>query len=44
MSLWGELFSDWVGILSFLVILFMIGMATWFSWYFITHMMNEKDT
>ena len=27
MELWAELFSDWVGILSFFVIAFIIGMA-----------------
>jgi hypothetical protein len=30
MELWSELFSDWVGILSFLVIAFIIGMAAFF--------------
>jgi hypothetical protein len=34
MELWSELFSDWVGILSFLVIAFIIGMAIFFlSWF-----------
>lgn len=30
MELWAELFSDWVGILSFGVIAFIIGMAAFF--------------
>ena len=30
MELWSELFSDWVGILSFLVISFIIGMGVFF--------------
>ncbi|MCP5266082.1 MAG: DUF3149 domain-containing protein [Burkholderiaceae bacterium] len=34
MSLWGELLSDWVGILSLLVLLFIIGMAVWFLRFF----------
>ncbi len=42
MELWSELFSDSVGIMSALVIAFLIGMAGWFAWYFITHMMNEE--
>lgn len=42
MELWSELFSDSVGIMSALVIAFLILMAVWFTWYFITHMMNDK--
>ena len=34
MELWSELFSDWVGILSFLVIAFIIGMAAFFLVWF----------
>jgi NADH:ubiquinone oxidoreductase subunit 3 (subunit A) len=34
MELWSELFSDWVGILSFLVIAFIIGMAAFFLSFF----------
>ncbi len=30
MELWGQLFGDWVGILSFLVIAFIIGMFGFF--------------
>lgn len=30
MELWSELFSDWVGLLSFLVIAFMVGMVAFF--------------
>lgn len=43
MDLWSELFSDSVGILSALVIAFLILMAVWFVWYFITHMMSESE-
>jgi len=35
MELWAELFSDWVGIASFLVIAFIIGMAFFFLAMFI---------
>ena len=42
MELWSELFSDSVGIMSALVIAFMILVAVWFTWYFITHMMNDE--
>ena len=35
MELWSELFSDWVGILSFLVIAFMVGMVVFFLKMFI---------
>jgi len=38
MELWSVLFSDWVGIASFLVIAFMLAMGGWFTWYFITNM------
>lgn len=38
MELWSVLFSDWVGIASFLVIAFMLAMGGWFAWYFITNM------
>jgi len=43
MELWGELFSDSVGILSALVIAFLIAMAVWFVWYFISHMMKDSE-
>ncbi len=42
MELWSELLSDSTGIMSALVIAFMILMGVWFTWYFITHMMNDK--
>ena len=42
MDLWSELLSDSTGIMSALVIAFMILMGVWFTWYFITHMMNDK--
>ena len=35
MELWSELMSDWVGILSFLVIAFIIGMFGFFIVWFI---------
>lgn len=41
MALWNELFSDWVGTLSFLVIVFMLGMAVFFIRYFVSHMMKD---
>ena len=41
MDLWAQLFSDSVGIMSALVIGFMILMGGWFVWYFITHMVND---
>ena len=41
MSLWSELFSDWVGILSCGVIIFMVGMGIWFIRFFTRHM-NES--
>jgi hypothetical protein len=43
MELWGELFSDSVGVMSALVIAFMIGMGIWFVWYFISHMMKGSE-
>jgi predicted permease len=42
MELWSELFSDSVGIMSALVIGFIILMAIWFAWYFIVHMMRDS--
>ncbi|MEZ5740705.1 MAG: DUF3149 domain-containing protein [Burkholderiaceae bacterium] len=41
MGLWGELFSDWVGILSFIVLAFIGVMATFFIWYFNRNMMRD---
>jgi hypothetical protein len=29
-----RLFSDWVGLLSFIVIAFTVVMGIWFSWFF----------
>ena len=42
MDLWSELLSDSTGIMSALVIAFMILMGVWFTWYFVTHMLNDK--
>ena len=42
MELWSELFSDWVGILSFGVIAFIIGMAIFFYKFF-TSKMDEDE-
>ena len=42
MELWAELFSDWVGILSFAVIAFVIGMAIFFYKFF-TAKMDEDE-
>ena len=36
MELWSELFSDWVGILSFGVIAFILVIAGFFIWYFLS--------
>ncbi len=41
MELWAELFSDWVGILSFGVIAFVIIMAVYYIHFFTTHVMND---
>lgn len=35
MELWSELFSDWVGILSFGVLAFIVVMGLWFAWFFL---------
>ena len=43
MELWSELFSDSVGILSAAVIAFILVMAVYFAWFFITHMMRESE-
>jgi len=43
MELWGELFSDWVGILSFGVIIFIIGMAIYFYKFFTSRMNEDQD-
>ena len=40
MRLWIELVSDWVGILSLLVIVLVLGMGAWYVQYFIKKM-NE---
>jgi hypothetical protein len=37
MELWAELFSDWVGILSFGVIAFVIVIAVFFIKFFLGH-------
>ncbi|MBV1875479.1 MAG: DUF3149 domain-containing protein [Cycloclasticus sp.] len=33
MELWGELLGSWGGILSLLVILFMLGMGVFIGWF-----------
>lgn len=38
MELWAELFSDWVGILSFGVIAVTLIIAAFYLWYFLSHM------
>lgn len=43
MELWSELFSDSVGIMSAAVIAFILVMAAYFAWYFITHMMHDSE-
>ena len=44
MELWAELFSDWVGILSFGVIAFVIGMAIFFYRFFMSKIdESEQD-
>jgi hypothetical protein len=42
MELWSELFSDWVGILSFGVIAFIILMALFFIFFFIGSSSDPK--
>ncbi len=42
MALLNELFSDWVGVLSFGVIAFILVMAVYFTWYFIRHMVDDE--
>jgi hypothetical protein len=42
MDLWQQLFSDSVGIFSFLVIAFTLIMGAYFVWYFIRHMVNDE--
>lgn len=43
MELWAELFSDWVGILSFGVIAFVIVMAFFFIKFFTGHMDDPEE-
>lgn len=43
MALLNELFSDWVGVLSFGVIAFILVMAVWFIWFFNKHMVDEES-
>ncbi len=43
MDLWAELFGDWVGILSFLVIAFVIGMAAFFFGLFVGKSSDRPD-
>lgn len=42
MELFSELFSDWVGILSFGVIAFIIVMAIFFLWFFMRQSGDPK--
>ena len=42
MELWSELFSDWVGILSFGVIAFVLVIAVFFIWYFLSRSGDPK--
>ena len=43
MELWAELFSDWVGILSFGVIAFVIVMAVFFIKFFLGHIDDPEQ-
>ena len=43
MELWAELFSDWVGILSFGVIAFVIVMAGFFIKFFLGHIDDKPE-
>ena len=43
MELWSELFSDWVGILSFGVIAFVIVIAVYFYHFFTTKMNDDQE-
>ena len=42
MELFSELFSDWVGILSFGVLAFIIVMGAWFAWFFLRQSGNHQ--
>jgi len=42
MELWAELFSDWVGILSFSVIAFVLVMGVYYMWFFLKHVEDEE--
>ena len=43
MELWSVLFSDWVGIASFLVIAIVVLMGGWFFWYFTTNVSHDPS-
>ena len=43
MELWAELFSDWVGILSFGVIAFVIVIAGFFIKFFLGHIDDQPE-
>ena len=43
MELWAELFSDWVGILSFGVIAFVIVIAVFFIKFFLGHIDDPEQ-
>ncbi len=43
MELWAELFSDWVGILSFGVIAAVLVIAAFYAWYFLSKSSGGPD-
>lgn len=43
MELWAELFSDWVGILSFGVIAFMLVIGAFHLWYFLSKSADPRE-
>ena len=44
MELWAELFSDWVGISSFLVIAGVLVIAGYFIWYIMSATGSDQST
>lgn len=42
MALWSQLLSDWVGILSLIVLAFIGVMAGWFMWFFRRSMHRDE--
>lgn len=43
MELWAELFSDWVGILSFGVLAFILVIGAFYVWYFLSKSADPNE-